>query len=61
MSAFDELYQEIIMDHYRSPRGRAHLETGGGNYVPDSTDGQVTVGGNGYLVAAWRVRRRWSY
>ncbi len=26
MSAFDELYQEIIMDHYRSPRGTARLD-----------------------------------
>ena len=26
MSAFDELYQEIIMDHYRSPRGKARLD-----------------------------------
>ena len=26
MSAFDELYQEIIMDHYRSPRGAAKLD-----------------------------------
>jgi nitrogen fixation NifU-like protein len=26
MSAFDDLYQEIIMDHYRSPRGAARLD-----------------------------------
>ena len=26
MSAFDELYQEIIMDHYRSPRNTARLD-----------------------------------
>ncbi|HET6450639.1 MAG TPA: SUF system NifU family Fe-S cluster assembly protein [Spirochaetia bacterium] len=26
MSAFDDLYQEIIMDHYRSPRGKANLD-----------------------------------
>ena len=26
MSAFDELYQEIVMDHYRSPRNAAHLD-----------------------------------
>ena len=26
MSAFDDLYQEIIMDHYRSPRGAAKLD-----------------------------------
>jgi len=26
VSAFDELYQEIIMDHYRSPRGAAKLD-----------------------------------
>ena len=26
MSAFDDLYQEIIMDHYRSPRGKARLD-----------------------------------
>ncbi len=26
MSAFDDLYQEIIMDHYRSPRGRTKLD-----------------------------------
>ena len=25
MSGFDELYQDIIMDHYRRPRGRADL------------------------------------
>jgi nitrogen fixation protein NifU and related proteins len=25
-TAFDELYQEIVMDHYRSPRGRARLD-----------------------------------
>jgi nitrogen fixation NifU-like protein len=31
MSAFDELYQEIIMDHYRSPRGRATLD-----HIPQS-------------------------
>ena len=27
MSAFDDLYQEIIMDHYRSPRGKAPLDS----------------------------------
>lgn len=26
MSAFDDLYQEIILDHYRSPRGAARLD-----------------------------------
>ena len=26
MSAFDDLYQEIIMDHYRFPRGKARLD-----------------------------------
>jgi nitrogen fixation NifU-like protein len=26
VSAFDELYQEIVMDHYRSPRNAAHLD-----------------------------------
>ncbi|MGD0724944.1 MAG: Fe-S cluster assembly sulfur transfer protein SufU [Spirochaetia bacterium] len=26
MSAFDELYQEIIMDHYRTPRNTARLD-----------------------------------
>ena len=26
MSAFDELYQEIIMDHYRAPRNRVSLD-----------------------------------
>jgi nitrogen fixation protein NifU and related proteins len=26
MSAFDDLYQEIIMDHYRTPRGKAALD-----------------------------------
>ena len=26
MSAFDELYQEIVMDHYRSPRNAARLD-----------------------------------
>ncbi len=31
MSAFDDLYQEIIMDHYRSPRGREKLD-----FVPQS-------------------------
>ncbi len=31
MSDFDELYQEIILDHYRSPRGAAVLDN-----VPDS-------------------------
>jgi nitrogen fixation NifU-like protein len=31
VSAFDDLYQEIIMDHYRSPRGRAKLD-----HVPQS-------------------------
>jgi nitrogen fixation NifU-like protein len=31
VSAFDELYQEIIMDHYRSPRGKARLD-----HVPQS-------------------------
>ncbi len=31
MSAFDELYQEIIMDHYRSPRGAAKLD-----HIPQS-------------------------
>jgi len=25
MSAFDDLYQEIIMDHYRAPRGKTSL------------------------------------
>ena len=31
MSAFDDLYQEIVMDHYRSPRGAARLD-----HVPNS-------------------------
>lgn len=31
MSGFDDLYQEIVMDHYRSPRGAAHLD-----HVPSS-------------------------
>lgn len=31
MSDFEELYQEIILDHYRSPRGAAVLDN-----VPDS-------------------------
>ena len=31
MNAFDELYQEIIMDHYRRPRGAARLD-----HLPDS-------------------------
>ena len=31
MSAFDDLYQEIVMDHYRAPRGRARLD-----HVPNS-------------------------
>lgn len=50
MSAFDDLYQEIIMDHYRSPRGAAKLD-----HVPqaqahenptcgDSIKLEVTVG-----------------
>jgi nitrogen fixation protein NifU and related proteins len=26
MSAFDDLYQEIIMDHYRAPRGKTSLD-----------------------------------
>ncbi len=26
MSAFDDLYQEIVMDHYRAPRNRASLD-----------------------------------
>ena len=26
MSAFDDLYQEIVMDHYRSPRNAARLD-----------------------------------
>lgn len=26
MSEFEELYQEIILDHYRSPRGAARLD-----------------------------------
>ena len=32
MSDFDELYQEIILDHYRRPRGSARLD-----HVPDSS------------------------
>jgi len=31
MSGFDELYQDLIMDHYRKPRGRADLA-----HVPDT-------------------------
>jgi len=31
MSDFDELYQEIILEHYRKPRGAARLD-----HVPDS-------------------------
>jgi nitrogen fixation protein NifU and related proteins len=30
-TAFDELYQEIVMDHYRSPRNRARLD-----HIPQS-------------------------
>lgn len=55
MSAFDDLYQEIIMDHYRSPRGAAKLD-----HVPqalahenptcgDSIKLEVTVGDGGRL------------
>ena len=31
MSAFDDLYQEIVMDHYRSPRNAAKLD-----HIPQS-------------------------
>jgi nitrogen fixation NifU-like protein len=31
MSDFDDLYQEVILDHYRSPRGAARLD-----HVPES-------------------------
>jgi nitrogen fixation protein NifU and related proteins len=31
MSAFDDLYQEIIMDHYRAPRGKTSLD-----FIPQS-------------------------
>jgi nitrogen fixation protein NifU and related proteins len=31
VSDFDELYQEIILDHYRSPRGAARLD-----HIPES-------------------------
>jgi nitrogen fixation protein NifU and related proteins len=55
MSAFDELYQEIIMDHYRAPRGHARLD-----HVPqsmvhenptcgDSIKLEVVVGSDGRL------------
>jgi nitrogen fixation NifU-like protein len=55
VSAFDELYQEIIMDHYRSPRGAAKLD-----HVPqamahenptcgDSIKLEVVVGEGGHL------------
>ncbi len=55
MNAFEELYQEIIMDHYRSPRGQAHLD-----HVPqsmvhenptcgDSIKLEVVVGDDGRL------------
>ncbi len=55
MSAFDELYQEIIMDHYRAPRGAATLD-----HVPqsmvhenptcgDSIKLEVVVGKDGLL------------
>ena len=55
MSAFEELYQEIIMDHYRSPRGAAKLD-----HVPqamahenptcgDSIKLEVVVGEGGHL------------
>ena len=55
MSAFDDLYQEIIMDHYRSPRGAAKLD-----HVPqamahenptcgDSIKLEVVVGEGGRL------------
>ncbi|MGA2641310.1 MAG: Fe-S cluster assembly sulfur transfer protein SufU [Spirochaetia bacterium] len=55
MSAFDELYQDIIMDHYRSPRGAAKLD-----HVPqamvhenptcgDSIKLEVVVGEGGRL------------
>jgi nitrogen fixation NifU-like protein len=55
VSPFDDLYQEIIMDHYRSPRGAAKLD-----HVPqaqahenptcgDSIKLEVTVGDGGRL------------
>ncbi|HET6484864.1 MAG TPA: SUF system NifU family Fe-S cluster assembly protein [Spirochaetia bacterium] len=31
MSAFEDLYQEIVLDHYRSPRGKATLD-----HIPQS-------------------------
>ncbi|HTX72481.1 MAG TPA: SUF system NifU family Fe-S cluster assembly protein [Rectinemataceae bacterium] len=63
MSEFDELYQEIILDHYRSPRGAAVLD-----HVPDSllhenpTCGdsikiEITWHGNG-TIAAVRFENR---
>jgi nitrogen fixation NifU-like protein len=55
LSAFEELYQEIIMDHYRSPRGAAVLD-----HIPqamvhenptcgDSIKIEVIVGNDGRL------------
>ncbi len=31
MNSFDDLYQEIVLDHYRSPRNKARLD-----HVPES-------------------------
>ncbi len=55
MNAFDDLYQEIVLDHYRSPRNKARLD-----HVPesmihenpscgDSIKLEVTVGSDGKL------------
>ncbi len=55
MSSFDDLYQEIVLDHYRSPRNKARLD-----HVPesmvhenpscgDSIKLEVIVGGDGRL------------
>ncbi len=55
MSAFDDLYQEIVMDHYRAPRGAARLD-----HVPnalahenptcgDSLKLEVIVGADGRI------------
>jgi nitrogen fixation NifU-like protein len=55
VSAFDELYQEIVMDHYRSPRNAARLD-----HIPqtmahenptcgDSLKLEVVVGADGLI------------
>ncbi len=64
MNSFDDLYQEIVLDHYRSPRNKARLDNVPESMVHenpscgDSIKLEVTLDSDGKLVEGVRFDGR---